>query len=782
MEETTLPRGANRALPAQVRRLRAVLSWDESEEGVADIDASALLLGTDRRVLSDGHFVFYNQTTSPEGAVRHLGRTSTETGAEERVSVDLDEVPDDAAFVVLTASVNEGTFGQVPGLRLVLSGGGEVLARVAGAEAGDETVYVLAELYRRDQEWKVRAVGQGWDTGLAGLAQDFGVDVTDSADTGEPVDGGDGAPGDADQAGDEFAADASSAAAALSVEVTGQAPAERSGALAAGPQVPSAAHDDAGDRGDDLVEVLEPQEEGEPADPVTGAAPSAPPAEPSETVDVPGAADGSTDPAPPVVPSAPAAETAPARAKEVRTRKAKAARPAVPPLRLRLDDSWQPARVFSISGVGTGEEQEKRATSALLATMMGVRAFARSLTGYFDAPGGAVETYLEVPFPLGENTVIPDGVIRIARAGRTWTGLLEVKTGDGQLRRAQVENYLDVAREQGFDAVITLSNEISPGAGEHPVEVDRRKLRGKVALHHLSWAEVVHEAQMTLTHRGVADTQQAWLLNELIRYLQHPRSGASGFEDMGPAWVGVREAVAAGTLRASDRKAPAVAEAWIRLVRQLRLRLTAELGVAVAHVLPRKVANDPAARIKATTAQLAEDGQLEATLRVPGAVGPVTVVADLRTSRVRTSVRVPAAQEGGGQRRIGWLLRQLSDAPADLLIDTHFTGRAESTCEQLRDVRDAPAMLLPDKNAQVAAFTLTRTTSMGTKRSGVRGAFIPSVTDALEDFYRAVVQPLRPWVPPAPKLPDDATGMRPADDANDEPGDEDGSSAGVVGD
>ncbi len=68
-------------------------------------------------MLSDGRFVFYNQTTSPEGAARHLGRGSTETGGEERVSVDLDEVPDEAAFVVLAASVSEGAFGQVPGLR-----------------------------------------------------------------------------------------------------------------------------------------------------------------------------------------------------------------------------------------------------------------------------------------------------------------------------------------------------------------------------------------------------------------------------------------------------------------------------------------------------------------------------------------------------------------------------------------------------------------------------------------------------------------------------------------
>jgi hypothetical protein len=115
---------------------------------------------------------------------------------------------------------------------------------------------------------------------------------------------------------------------------------------------------------------------------------------------------------------------------------------------------------------------------------------------------------------------------------------------------------------------------------------------------------------------------------------------------MGPAWVPVREAVAAATLRSTDRKVPEVADAWIRLVRHLSLELTAELGVAVAHVLPRKLAGDPPARTQAAATRLAADGVLEATLRIPGAAGPLTVVADLRTTQVRASVQAQVPQEG----------------------------------------------------------------------------------------------------------------------------------------
>ena len=132
-----------------------------------------------------------------------------------------------------------------------------------------------------------------------------------------------------------------------------------------------------------------------------------------------------------------------------------------------VDPSWQPARLFSITGVGNTAEQERRATSTLLSTMMAVREFGRALVARFGGPAGVIETYLEVPFTLDDRTSIPDGVIRVARGGRIWTALLEVKTGTSPLRNEQVERYLDLARQQGYDAVITLSNDLTPVGGAH---------------------------------------------------------------------------------------------------------------------------------------------------------------------------------------------------------------------------------------------------------------------------------------------------------------------------
>jgi hypothetical protein len=123
-------------------------------------------------------------------------------------------------------------------------------------------------------------------------------------------------------------------------------------------------------------------------------------------------------------------------------------------------------------------------------------------------------------------------------------------------------------------------------AGQHPTKLDKRKLK-KVALHHWSWTQVLSTAVMQKEHRGVSDPEQAWILGELIRYLEHPKSGAMELEDMGANWVAVREAVTAGTMRVSDKGAPEVVARFDALLRYASLRLGRRLGTDVVHVLNR---------------------------------------------------------------------------------------------------------------------------------------------------------------------------------------------------
>src|SRR5690242_5165888 len=159
------------------------------------------------------------------------------------------------------------------------------------------------------------------------------------------------------------------------------------------------------------------------------------------------------------------------------------------------EEAWLAARLIPTSGINGADEQERRATSALLAVMSSVREFGRAVTQPLGAPAGSVQTFIEVPFKLGEKQHFPDGLIRVTRGQRQWTALVEVKTGSNELRPEQLDAYLDIAREQGFDALITISNQIPPIAGQHPTPVDKRKLK-KVALYHLPWTEILTAAVM----------------------------------------------------------------------------------------------------------------------------------------------------------------------------------------------------------------------------------------------------------------------------------------------
>lgn len=172
-----MQKGTNVRIPAPAVRIE--LGW-RTGPGVPDVDASALLL-TGGRVRSDADFVFYNQAVHTSGAVRHEGKVPAAGAVTDTLAVDLGSVEPEVETVVVAASADGGTFGQVPGLyvRVFDAAGGAELARFDSEDATVETAFVLGELYRRQGEWKFRAVGQGYDRGLAGLATDFGISVDD---------------------------------------------------------------------------------------------------------------------------------------------------------------------------------------------------------------------------------------------------------------------------------------------------------------------------------------------------------------------------------------------------------------------------------------------------------------------------------------------------------------------------------------------------------------------------------------------------------------------------
>ncbi|MGH8960069.1 MAG: TerD family protein [Jatrophihabitantaceae bacterium] len=188
----SLVKGGNISLTKQAPGLQAVvigLGWDaRTTDGAQfDLDASAIVCNAQGTALSPGHFVFFNNLTSPEGAVQHSGDNLTGEGAgdDEQVRVNLAGLPAEADKIVFPVSIYDAdstgqSFGQVRNafIRVVNQAGDAEIARYDLSEdASTETAMIFGELYRNGAEWKFRAVGQGYSAGLSGIARDYGLNV-----------------------------------------------------------------------------------------------------------------------------------------------------------------------------------------------------------------------------------------------------------------------------------------------------------------------------------------------------------------------------------------------------------------------------------------------------------------------------------------------------------------------------------------------------------------------------------------------------------------------------
>ncbi|MFE3374183.1 TerD family protein [Streptomyces sp. NPDC059173] len=170
-----MKKGSNVPVPGGT--VRVEVGW-HAAPGAPDVDASGLLLVAGR-VRSDADFVFYNQPSHASGAVRHEGKRTAPDGVTDTLLVDFGRVEPAIERIVVAASADGGTFGRVAGLyvRITDAASGAELTRFDSTDATVETAFILGELYLRQGAWKFRAVGQGYSTGLEGLATDFGISV-----------------------------------------------------------------------------------------------------------------------------------------------------------------------------------------------------------------------------------------------------------------------------------------------------------------------------------------------------------------------------------------------------------------------------------------------------------------------------------------------------------------------------------------------------------------------------------------------------------------------------
>ncbi|MFV1492887.1 hypothetical protein VWX97_18200 [Phaeobacter sp. JH18-32] len=416
----------------------------------------------------------------------------------------------------------------------------------------------------------------------------------------------------------------------------------------------------------------------------------------------------------------------------------------------------EPARLFPVL---SNNSKEGRTTSILLACLSKVEELASELLASLGQRAGkrtSVETFTEVVFhgQEGGGKDRPDGLIIVRNGSREWRAMVEAKIGNNPLTAEQIEKYRNLAKDNGIDCVITISNQFATLPANHPLE-DVRKSRSKIPVFHWSWMFVLTAVDLLISNDGVADDDQRVLLNELRRFLTHESAGIRGFDRMPPEWGELNKLVSAGgKILAKSSEAVAVLEAWHQETKDLSLILSRQTEASVKERLNRKHAKNPADRHKDELNQLRETHQLQICFDIPNAAAPLEVVADLnrRTIEAGMTLRAPEDKKSS-KARLNWLLRQLrSDATDDLFVRMTWPGRSEDTHFPLTELVADPDRCEKDKNGlQVVSFHIYVAKRLGAKFTQQTN-FIAELETIVPKFYREVGQDLSPWRKPAPRI------------------------------
>lgn len=401
---------------------------------------------------------------------------------------------------------------------------------------------------------------------------------------------------------------------------------------------------------------------------------------------------------------------------------------------------------------------ESRNTSVTCAMLLAVKEFAEALLAPLEAPTGKrarTQVWVEPVFTGDKDSSRdrPDALIVVDNGRRVWRALVEAKVKGADLDSSQVERYLDIAKAQGIEAVVTISNQFVPTPTQSPCDINRKKLK-QVSLYHWSWTYLKTEAKIQLSRSAVTDPEQAYMLDEYVRYLEHDSAGVSEFDQMGREWVEACKLYFAKSKL--DKKSPigaAVVSDWDELMRCTALLMSRALETNVTTVLSAKEHKDPNARLEIIHSSFINTGELESRLNVPDAASPISVEADLTRRSVAVSMSVDAPRDRKrASATVTWLLRQLAKTEdGSVLIVAKWPGRTPDSFADLSNIREDVHALVGDrKGALPRTFIIKTVSDLGGKFTQRRN-FVPELVSCVTDFYEAVGQHVVPWQAPPPK-------------------------------
>jgi len=422
-----------------------------------------------------------------------------------------------------------------------------------------------------------------------------------------------------------------------------------------------------------------------------------------------------------------------------------------------LLESGERARLIPVT---SSRQKELAATSVVLATFRIVPDYARMMLEEVGAPWSKrskltalTEICFRKPKQKRSQLPRPDGMLIIDTSRKEWIALVEAKIKNEELKPEQLESYLDLAKEFGLDALITISNQFATIPSHHPVAIDRRKLKS-VDIYHFSWLSLLSNAQLLSESDTVKDREQAIVLKELIRFLSHDQSGVQPFDRMGPQWKEICAKVQnAETLSKIDPILEQSISDWSQLTRYLALTLSARIGKRVHIALGRKQKKSPEAKYNEYVETLIKRYRLADDFSIPNTAGDIHLETDLRRRTITISMALdPPQDKKRPTAAINWLTRQLKkhELP-NVLITCQWPRKTPGTTINLQQAIEFPEDLVPENVKELPTkLEVRRVVDLAGRFRGAK-TLVEDCEKEFVAFYKNIGQNLTPWTPPPPK-------------------------------
>jgi len=374
-----------------------------------------------------------------------------------------------------------------------------------------------------------------------------------------------------------------------------------------------------------------------------------------------------------------------------------------------------------------------------------------------------LEIFTEVVLKkAGPKPLRPDGLIIVTNGSSVWKALIEAKVGTSEVTAEQIEPYLELAKLNGIDAVITVSNQFAPLPSHYPIVISPTSAK-KAKLFHWSWTYLLTLASLQLDNEEIEGKERRVILSELVRFLSHSGSGVQGFDQMPLAWSEMVSRVQSGRpVVARDLEVQDSVGAWYQQTQKLCSILSRQRRSLVHLKVPKLHASDPFERLRADAERLCTEKVLQAVFLVKDAASPISVTADFTKRVVAFAMTLQApGDRKTSKSRIGWLIKQLERCKAENVHVRFYwqrtPGYTQHSLEALRALPD----VAEQEGKVLSSFEIVYMRDFGVK-FGQRKSFIVELEMHFPIFYENVGQHLRAWIAPVAKVTK-STGELPAE-------------------